>query len=635
MSAKSVLNILKAMMRIIFWSAAMTSLAATGLAQTTGAPEQPTPTAAQTEQRSASPVPATAAAKGGYRIEETHLGSWESPGSKSKQSSPYPLYGFSSRVISADGRHVAWVSTCKEEGKTQVCVVLDGKPVETPAIAGVSMFGLKAPGPHSVVGLSLSPDGKRVAFGTKKDDKKWEVVVDGQASAEYDGLFDVSFLSLESKGVKFSSDNRRVAYAAKKGEKWSVVLDGQAGAEYDALEGLQFSTDGKHLIYEAKTDKKWSVVLDGQAGPDYDELKVLSFSREGKHLIYEARREKKWVMVVDGQASAEYDGIAGYSLMNAGEGDVPSISDGGQRFMYAAKKGEKLSVVVDGKEGEGYDELKDLQFSPDGKRVAYAARRDKQWSMVVDGRAGEGYDELKDLRFSPDGKRIVYADKKGEKWSVMVDGQAGEGYGELKNLRFSPGGRHIVYEAKTDNQWSVVVDGHAGAEYDHISENPLFSPDGEHIVYVAGRGGHWSVVEDGKAGEEYEIIQGLKFGSDGKRLVYVALRDKQWSLVVDGKVVVALPKAFADWMRISLAESPDGEHMEYLAWKASNRNGLLIGVDDNVSAEYSLIVGGSLVLGSHGDLEYRGIPAFGPDDSLEFLAVKSGSLYRVKFIPVP
>jgi hypothetical protein len=59
MKTKSALRLLKATKQIALWSAALTGLAVSGLAQTTVAPAQ------------------TTAALPGYKIEETLLGAWD------------------------------------------------------------------------------------------------------------------------------------------------------------------------------------------------------------------------------------------------------------------------------------------------------------------------------------------------------------------------------------------------------------------------------------------------------------------------------------------------------------------------------------------------------------------------------
>ena len=84
--------------------------------------------------------------------------------------------------------------------------------------------------------LVFSADGKRLAYGVAKGDK-WLVVVDGQASPEYDGIPEGSLV--------FSADGKRLAYMAGKGSKGLVVVDGQAGPEYDGVAcGPVFRRDG-------------------------------------------------------------------------------------------------------------------------------------------------------------------------------------------------------------------------------------------------------------------------------------------------------------------------------------------------------------------------------------------------------
>ena len=719
MKTKSILNLLKATKRIALWSAVLTGLAVTGWGQTIPAPSQAT----------AAPTHSTHAAANGFKIEETLLGQWN----------PSPC-AFCRFALSSDNLHATWVTTgaCKFEGKSlmeksQVCVFLDGKPIEAPPIDGITIFGLTAPGPHSVVDLSFSPDGKHIAYKSMRKDKQWVLVVDSQASAEYD----------EVRGPYFSPDNKRVAYEAKKDEKWLVVVDGQAGAEYDGIWGLKFSPDSKHVAYAAKKGEKWLVVVDGLPGAEYDGIGDLYYSHDTKRVAYTAKKGEKWVVVVDEHAGAEYDGIW-----------ILKFSPDDKRVAYVANMKWKHVVVVDGQAGVEYDGIRDLYFSPDSNHVVYAAKRDNQWSMVVDGQEGVAPDVLMSEDFQAlaiilNMKRIPHVAQRRKQWSVMTDGQPGAEYDEIIGLSVSPDGKHVAYAARKDKQWSVVVDGKQGAEYDEIlsrqtifEENygsygyggfritkfkyfsPVkFSPDGKHVVYAARRGKQWTVVMDGqpsaeyngifdldfspdckgvtyiaarkresaspsgarfswtvvidgKPSPEYDEILDLRFSPDGKRVAYAAMQDKKWSVIVDGQagtkydeilgpkhlyehtllkpaalgmissiefspdgqrvlygaktdnkwVAVVDGKASAEYDNISYPLfSPDGQHVAYFA--GTSRMWSMI-VDGQASTQYSEIVGG--------------FPTFGPDGGMEFLAVKgtgvfkaTGTLYRVKYIPVP
>jgi WD40-like Beta Propeller Repeat len=121
--------------------------------------------------------------------------------------------------------------------------------------------------------LTVSPDGKRVAYVGYRISGSW-VVVDGKPVSEYAG------------GVTdliFSPDSRHLAYASSDGSRWSVVVDGRAGPQYSYFnEGsLTFSPDGQHIAYGAWNGSKQLVVLDGKPGAEYDVVDKLIFSPDG------------------------------------------------------------------------------------------------------------------------------------------------------------------------------------------------------------------------------------------------------------------------------------------------------------------------------------------------------------------
>jgi len=454
----------------------------------------------------------------------------------------------------------------------------------------------------------LSRDGRHLAYPgsySTTEGPKISVVVDGQWGEVYDAI---------SKGsITFSPDGNRVAYGAMKGKKWFVVVDDKAGAEHDGISGEApvFSPDGKHLAYLAEEGRKWMVVVDTKAGPEYDGVGEIVFSPEGKHLAYPAKEGKKWLVVVDTKVEARYDDIRKGSLV---------FSPDGKRMAYGAQKGDKWLVVVDGQAGPEYDAIRPPIFSPDGKRVVYVAQKGQnQLVVVVDGNAEAEYENIKEGYpiFSPDSQRVAYMAAKGGKELAVVDGKAGPQYDGIgyATLKFSPDGKHVAYVALNRAHWLVLVDGQAGPEYDGIKiGSPAFSPDGKHVANAVQKGTKCMVVVDGKAGPEYDRIRlgPQVFSPDSKRVAYAAEKEKKCMVVVDGN-------AGAEYDGIRLGTpvfSPDSRHVAYLAEKGEKR---LVVVDGQAGPEYE---------------GFPGCPAFSADGVLEYLAVKHGTLCRVKCTPV-
>jgi Tol biopolymer transport system component len=422
MKTKSVLYVLKATKRIAFWSAALTGLALSGLAQT------------------------TVAHTVGYKIEETLLGPWNLP-IPVNQSDDFPTF-----ALSSDRLHIVYASSCNVVGKSQTCIFVDGH--STLALGKVAAGS-----------LALSPDGKRVAYAVKSG-KRWALVVDGHVGVENDEVGQGS--------LTFSPDGKHLAYAARIGNRWREVMDGQPGEEYENVSGPVFSPDGKHVAYRAQPNRsKWTVVVDGRPGDDYDNITGPIFSPDSKHIAYVTRTNGTWKLkptcslVVDGHEIAEYMAISGLSF-----------SPDGQRLVFAALQRlfSKSTEIVDdlnyeagnvhivnttelgtpGYLGTQYSGLSPTaSFSPDGKRIAYMAETGLgQYSVVADGMAGPGFHGVGVPVFSTDGKHMAYA-------AVMEPEK-------IKKNNLS-----------SVNNSTIVLDGQSGARYMSILDGSLaFSPDG-------------------------------------------------------------------------------------------------------------------------------------------------------------
>jgi Tol biopolymer transport system component len=520
MKAISVLRFLKATQRIARWSAAMTGLAVTGLAQ------------------------ATAATTGGYKVEETLLGPF------------YWVEGLAGTApglisVSADGRHVAFINHggdyCQSVG-SRICIFVDGHA--NPVAEGSTV--------HS---LALSADGKRLAYAVSQGKKSW-VVVDGQTSPVYDRI---PFPSSAPDDLTFSPDGKRFAYLAAKSDGkhtsiW-VVVDGREFTGYNGVMNITFSPDSKRVAYVAEVDKglsrispkdwRFTAVVDGIPGPDYNQVLGPAFSPDSKRVVYGALQHGKWSMVVDGQAGVAYDDLPTDAVI----GEQPF----GSRDLIPAHWSK-----MDGQPDGTYDELGSLNpgllrfgyaalvvFSADSKHLAYVARNGGKWMVVEDSKEGPGTLKIGigSPAISPDGKRLAYSVKTSSvrPWKVMVDDQEGaEGFDKMFNPSFSPDGKRVAFAAEKVEfgrmkNWVFVVDGQAGVGNAAIG-NWTFSLDSKHVAYAAQTrqgfstdypwgGGGWSVFLDGKAGAEYSVVVPgtLRFGPDGA-LEFLAVQNEGHSM---------------------------------------------------------------------------------------------------------
>ena len=439
----------------------------------------------------------------------------------------------------------------------------------------------------TTVSLTFSHDLSRYAYTIERGAKSL-VVVDTVEGPEYDkaGCWEVkpaqstappgraapSALPDFSVGITFSPDGKRVAYIAKRGDKELMVIDGVAGPEYDEVGRAQggggtggyqytrlepaFSNDGRHVAYRAGRGGKWFIVADGVESAAYDYIEGYdpTYSGDGLHLAYAARRGGKWFAVVDGIEGKEYDELLSRGLR---------FSSDGKHLSYAARLGDKWFAVRDGVEGKAYDYVKWVSpyftYSPDGRHLVYNARRQGKCFFVVDDTEERGYDNVYGPLFGPEGTLLAYGAKGGNDQFVVTNGVEGKHYEDIDSLNSNANGTRTAYAALLGGQWRVVVDGVEGPPCDYIERGPVFSPDGNHVTYVAcrifgtlarysrfvnnllkrqllnfGQGPKWFVVVDGVKSRAYDSIQGPTVTPDGRHLAYMARRGGKSFIVVDG-----------------------------------------------------------------------------------------------------
>lgn len=313
-------------------------------------------------------------------------------------------------------------------------------------------------------GIVFSPNGEHVAYVIGETDGRgpfrWSrarmaVVVDGQPQAWYD----------EVEQPVFSPDSRHVAYAACYAKRWMMVVDGKAGADYTGFGGersakpeprrIVFSPDGVHYAYVAKGYYGFDqLVVDGKEEKTYEQISDLTYSADGKRLAFIAWNDYRWHIILDGKDIAQYD-----------DATTPTFSPDGKRFAYAAKDNTGWHAVIDGNAGPGYLEAQSPVFSPDSRRTAYLAKLnvpsgEPAYFMVIDGKPTTArYLYLFEPVFSPDSRRLWYnALKPGKplKSVLVLDGrEIPGGYTPL----FSPNGVHLAYVQSEKDKHSIIIDG--------------------------------------------------------------------------------------------------------------------------------------------------------------------------------
>ena len=324
----------------------------------------------------------------------------------------YDGIGNGSLQFSPNGRRVAYAAIQGD----QWLVVVDGRESKSYDFVG---------------NIAFSPDSQLIAYLAGTGDTL-RIVVDGNVGE----LIPVEIC--EVSGIFFSPNGRRIAYILRQGvcgltTKDQVVVDGQASALFDSVIDLtfnkvSFSPDSKHIAYVASVQTeealKVQVVLDGEGGTLYDKIHSLTFSPDSQHFAYIAQEGNQIRVVVDGE-----EDLAKYSIIE----DTLIFSPESQHLAYIALAGDQRVVIIDGKEGKSYPSIgaSTLLFSPDSQRVGYIAGEKDKWFVVVGGIEGRRYDMVDSLTFDPDNQRVAYGAQTDEGWVVIVDGTEGKSYDNI------------------------------------------------------------------------------------------------------------------------------------------------------------------------------------------------------------
>jgi len=249
-------------------------------------------------------------------------------------------------VFSADGKHSAFLRERKPDqlyAGTMCVLVRDGK--ETGEDYWLA----------SGENLTMSPDGKRVAFSAKIDNAH-PVLLDGQPQGKWSAV----------ERIVFSPDSQRVAYAVRDGTNHRYVVDGQPGPDLQrcAKGSLQFSPDSKHVAWAGQSREGWCVFLDGkplEAPKGAYGMGTVAFGPKGRRLA----------AVFDGSRDC------GLNIYNVAGGGAPTAT-------YGA--GQRPRAVA---------------FSPDGQHLLWATGTTIHWDDQLIGEYKQTLPEW--IGFTPDG----------------------------------------------------------------------------------------------------------------------------------------------------------------------------------------------------------------------------------------
>jgi|GEM_PF-6130439 len=416
-----------------------------------------------------------------------------------------------------------------------VKVVSDSKMLGTvsPECIALSKDSTRPQGVHDNL-IELSSTGRGFTYIEPRDGG-YRVVHNGSVGKPYKLVGDLTL----------SRDGKRVAYVAHVNDKFkSIISDGTSGPLLTDIGMPKFTPDGKHLIYTTTMDNDERLVIDHKIRHEFKVGQDVLLSPDSRSIAF---------AVTASDASSMQFIISDFTLQDmkvfnsCGEAFVSSgdssriavmCSDGAKRTIQIVDFLKRSPVVT-------YDipaatgQLVKMRFSANNKSFAFTTMtEDLQRFIYYNGRV-ERIPKDDEVLSDP----LVLADP--ERVGVIVgsafkvnfynafrnSGYAERTFGYISDFISTGNGQHHAYvaiDSGGEERMRIVVDGNEGPLFDKIV-SPLFSPDGNFLVYRARKNEErFLVVSDlkGKIVRQhatYDMVFQPFFSDDGKSVGYGAL----------------------------------------------------------------------------------------------------------------
>lgn len=435
--------------------------------------------------------------------------------------------------------------------------------------------------------LSLSPDGKVLAYATKKggisDNPKesyiYTIPVNGGVAKRLtDG---------KTWLPAFSPDNKKIAYikkSSKEDELWVVPSLGGTPLKVCDLGGKAWgppiwSPESNMIAFlrEPKPDEKckeiWLVPLSETGSSTALPIKIELLLESSMNLAGWTSDNKVGLLMLSPAQQAIYTipasgGKATQVTPAGGQPFCASWNNNGKRIYFtdqgnlssvASEGGEISSIPVTGIDGVNFPVV-----SPDGKKVLFHGFKKGVsgmhiWTVSIDG--GEptqviqgpfedNFIEDAFPRWSPDGKTICF-------WR---NEKTPDGNGIKSSLCLVPygGGDIKVLISDPDSLMKKIG-----------PRSLCWSPDGKSIVYYCNEEGKIKTIplDNGEPQVLAEMQKGMDniwitFSPDGKKILYAA-NSKIWTIFLDGREPVEIKTGLGIKPVGPLAWSPDGERIAF------------------------------------------------------------------------
>lgn len=450
--------------------------------------------------------------------------------------------------------------------------------------------GEQGSNPYAVItSLAASHDGSRVAF---TDFKMIYIVEIGTGRQFESPVKPLTLADDHITSLTLSPDGRRAAWGTWAGDVavwdvdrgtivWSDHIPGQepidhSGPDLDfggpnMVETLAFSPDGQRLAiggklgmliaYDAQTGRR---LLFKSMAPGAESLQALTFHPDGKSLVAGYLQGSiRRLSVPEGKEEFTVEtGVAIFDVAASPDGKrIYSLQSGGFLGIYDAGSG---SALVEGMNRE----ILSVAYSPDGKQLAAGGADGViQFFSIPEGKIlrtlNAGGKSVAGLVFSPDGGKLASMGR-GNRLRVWISSSTSyvplwEIENEtwlLSEAAFTPDGQRILAGG---GRFLDLWDARSGKKLRRVGSHPdnfnglALSPDGRYAAMscVDGRVYLWD-IESGvnifaqpEQTGYFSSAEDVSFTPDGRELVFFHRNDRGRQLlrisVPDGQILERIP----------------------------------------------------------------------------------------------
>lgn len=378
--------------------------------------------------------------------------------------------------------------------------------------------------------VEFAKSGAGVVYIEPFEDKV-RVVHNGQPQKPY---FDIGDLTI-------SNDGKRVAYVARPGEKdYKIVVDGREGFVFRENDSHGFSPDGNHHISTVTQGENRYLVIDNKVIKDYRIARNPLISSDSRAIAFSAMspdNSRKQLIIADMniQNKTLFDSCGEYYISNEDRSRLSVLcSEGGKNSVKVVDFLTRKLISS----SQFHGMMTRLRFSADNRSLSYTfVRNGDQRYVVYNGReekipAGDEFFSDPLVLTEPEGVGVIIGTvfKARLYRAFQKKNKIGKGYGYISDFVSSKDGRHHAFIAVNHNEERqyVVVNGHEGMKFDKIV-SPVFSPDGLYLVYRARQSGkRFLVVSDMKGKivrrhQDYDMVFQPVFIAEGTAVAYGVL----------------------------------------------------------------------------------------------------------------